>query len=165
MTQTSSTKLTVRKPFEPASLPKTEVATLAGAGFTSITFIGTLVHIPHKSSLSDRILPIMPSVTSDWNPKTAAQADRLSPLFPVGLLFRVWCETKADAKRLLNELPAFLHDKGAIKLRGEWWGFATDIDCELLQLELQETAAMRGITVLDDDDVLKRIRKQEAQAA
>lgn len=163
MTTSTQVKQMSRRAFSPMRLPDEECIQFAAKSWCAISFVGPLETVPRHLGDTEGLAPIAPRLASDWADKMSAQIDRASPIFAQGLLFRLWLETKADAKRLLVELPAFFASR-ATKLRGDWYGLPPGFDTDVLMIELLDFAASRGLRAFDDEVVVKQLRDLTAVA-
>jgi hypothetical protein len=157
-------KASARRAYNPPRLAKPEAEALTEKTWHSISIVGAFDTVSQRAGDVPGVLPVAPWLGSDWPGKIAVIVDRASPTAAQGIHFRLWCETKSDAKRLLVELPAFFANK-ATKLRGDWYGLPPDVDMLTLQLELMEFAEQRNLTVFDDEAALQMLRETTKSAA
>ncbi len=160
---TKTAKANARRAYNPSRLTKPEADAFARKNWHCMSLVGALDSMPQKNGDAHGVMPVAPWLSSDWQGKVAATVDRASPIAAQGIHFRLWCESKADAKRLLIELLAFFADK-ATKLRGDWYGLPHDVDMLTLQLELMEFAEQRNLTVFDDETAIKVLRETVSAA-
>ena len=161
---TTQTKQTLRRPHLPATFTKAEAERFKARGWCNVSFVGPLDAVAKGLGDMEGIAPIMPQASADSPDKVTSAFDKASPTGAQGMLFRLWFETKADAKRFLVELPAFFATN-ATKMRGGWYGLNLDVDLLTLQIEMLEFAKTKGLSAFDDDDAIKLLAQATAQAA
>ena len=155
---TNQPATSMRRAHAIARIDKPSRETFRQTDFHSIGFVGSFEAVPTYRADGETYTLISPWLGSDWEGKAWANLDRSSPLCALGLLCRLWFDSKDEAKRLMAELPAFFGSMRAINLRGDWYGLPADVDLVALQLDLMDAATRRGLHVFDDETALNRLR-------
>ena len=152
------------RPHIPATLSKEDAETFKKLDWCGVCFVGPLDATAKGLGDSEGIAPIMPVISTEWADKLSASFDKTSPTCAQAMLFRIWLESKVDAKRLLVELPAFFSTR-AEKMRGAWYGLDVGTDLLELQIKMLEFATTRGLQAFDDEDALRLLREPTERAA
>ena len=152
------------RPHIPATLSKEDAEKFKKLDWYSVCFIGPLGRVPRSLGDTIGITPIMPVISTEWADKLSASFDKTSPTCAQAMLFRLWLESKVDAKRLLVELPAFFSTR-AEKMRGAWYGLDVGTDLLALQVEIIDFCEALGMSVFDDEDALKLLMEPTERAA
>ncbi len=139
-----------------------EVAAMKARGFTALCICGPGKPVPRGLGDNVGVNPVVVILNSSFKDSVSAPLDRASATYPQGMLFRIWLASKADAKRLENELPALLSQNGSAT-RSAWFDIGRDADFDALHCAILDLAKDMGLQTYSDSQVLQIARGFAAQ--
>lgn len=124
------------------------------ADFCALYVAGPIDLVPRKMGDNRGGRPIKIGLTRSMQDTISANMDGASPYWEQRMLFRVWVEGHATARRLESLVLDALVNGAEERLRKSYHEMGAEFDTAFFEMEVHNIAMVNAITAYDDDSMM-----------